>query len=72
MVILNLEILLILSNVARLLDLDAEQALAEAVEKFIVRFSYIEENLEKDGFKPSAVQLERMEALWIDAKKRTK
>ena len=64
------DLLLILSNIARLLDLDAEQALSEAIEKFIGRFTYIEENLEKDGLKPSAVLLERMEALWQASKKR--
>lgn len=64
------DVLLILSNVARLLDLDAEQALSEAIEKFVGRFTYIEENLEKDGLKPSAVLLERMEALWLASKKR--
>lgn len=65
------DLLLILSNVARLLDLDAEQALSEATEKFIGRFTYIEDNLEKDGLKPSAELLERMEALWLDSKKRS-
>ncbi len=64
------DVLLILSNVARLLDLDAEQVLSEAIEKFVGRFTYIEENLEKDGLKPSAVLLERMEALWLASKKR--
>lgn len=65
------DLLLILSNVARHLDLDAEQALTEATEKFIGRFAYIEENLEKNGLKPSAVLLERMEALWNASKKRS-
>jgi len=65
------DLLLILSNIARLLGLDAEQALTEATEKFIGRFTYIEEKLEKDGLKPSAVLLERMEALWQASKKRS-
>lgn len=64
------DLLLILSNIARLLGLDAEQTLAEATEKFIERFTYIEQKLEKDGLKPSAVLLERMEALWQASKKR--
>lgn len=63
------DLLLIISNVSRLLDIDAEQALMDATEKFIKRFTYIEENLEKNGISPNALILERMEELWQASKK---
>lgn len=63
------DLLLIISNVSRLLGLDAEQALMDATEKFVKRFKYIEENLEKNGLSPNALILERMEELWQASKK---
>ncbi len=63
------DLLLIISNVARLMGIDAEQSLVDATEKFIKRFKHIEEELLKDGMRPSSLLLERMEALWVQSKK---
>lgn len=63
------DLLLIITNVARLMKIDAEQCLVDATEKFIKRFSYIEEELLKTGARPSSLLLERMEALWVQSKK---
>ena len=63
------DLLLIIGNVARLSGIDAEQALVDATEKFIKRFSFIEAELEKEGLSPSPQLLERMEALWTLSKK---
>jgi len=64
------DLLLIISNVARILKIDAELALGDAIEKFINRFAVVEEELEKDGLKPNPLILERMEQLWQVSKKR--
>ncbi|GAB6106982.1 bifunctional methyltransferase/pyrophosphohydrolase YabN [Fusibacter bizertensis] len=63
------DLLLIIANVARLMDIDAEQCLVDATKKFVKRFNYIEEELLKNGMRPSSLLLERMEALWVQSKK---
>jgi len=63
------DLLLILSNVARLAGIDAEQALFDGIEKFINRFAFVESELEKEGKKPDRELVERMEVLWIESKK---
>lgn len=66
------DLLLIISNVSRLLEIDSELTLMNAIEKFIERFGFVEENLEKDGLSPNPLLRERMEALWQASKKREK
>lgn len=63
------DLLLILSNVARLLKIDAELALVDATEKFIKRFAFIETELAKNGLTPNPLILEQMEQLWQVSKK---
>lgn len=63
------DLLLIISNVARLLKIDAEQALVDAIEKFVNRFSYIEENLKKMNKTPNILIREEMNVLWSESKK---
>ncbi len=63
------DILFALVNLARWLDVDAEEALRATNAKFVRRFKYIEEALKKDGKKLEDVTLSEMETLWQAAKK---
>jgi MazG family protein len=56
-------------NVARKLDIDAEQALVDATDRFRQRFEFIEDRLAERGSSPQASNLEEMDALWNDAKR---
>lgn len=49
-------------NVARMLDVDPEEALNNTTKKFINRFSYVEEHM-KEG-----MSLEELDSLWNEAK----
>jgi MazG family protein len=55
-------------NVARKLGVDPESALKAANRKFRRRFRYVEEKLEAEGIAPAEAGLERMDALWNEAK----
>jgi len=59
-------------NVARLVNVEAEGALRQAVAKFVRRFTFIEEQLRTQGKRLGEVALEQMDALWEEAKKREK
>lgn len=56
-------------NVARFLNIDEEEALNNTTDKFIRRFSYIEEQANKLGKNLKEMSLEEMDKLWNDAKK---
>jgi MazG family protein len=56
-------------NVARKLDIDAEQALVDATDRFRQRFEFIEDRLAERGKAPQTSNLEEMDALWNDAKR---
>jgi len=58
-------------NVARLLDIDPEVALNYTIDKFISRFSYIEQKSLEMGKKITDMTLEEMDKLW-DMSKNTK
>jgi tetrapyrrole methylase family protein/MazG family protein/ATP diphosphatase len=57
-------------NLARKLDVDAESALHDASARFTSRFEFIEDRLAERGKTPEQSNLEEMDALWNDAKKR--
>ena len=57
-------------DVARLLGHDPESTLKAANRKFRRRFRHIEERLRQQGRKPADANLQEMEALWQDAKRR--
>jgi tetrapyrrole methylase family protein/MazG family protein len=62
------DLLFSLVNLARFLNLSAEDALRKSITKFGVRFRYIEEMVERRGNRLRDVSLEEMERLWEDAK----
>ncbi len=62
------DILFTIANIARKLDLDAENALQETNRKFIHRFTWIEERLKEQGRTVEESTLEELDALWDEAK----
>lgn len=63
------DLLLAVVNVARKLDVDAEQALIDATHRFQRRFEFIEDRLGEQGKAPRDSNLDEMDALWNDAKR---
>jgi tetrapyrrole methylase family protein/MazG family protein len=66
------DILFALVNVGRWLDLNAEDALRRACEKFSRRFRYLEERLKATGENLNNMSMEKWEALWDEAKQATR
>ncbi|BDG08281.1 nucleoside triphosphate pyrophosphohydrolase [Anaeromyxobacter paludicola] len=64
------DVLFALANVARKLSIPPEEALRGAVDRFVARFQYIEEELERRGIPHAGASLEEMEALWQEAKRK--
>ena len=62
------DLLFVLANLARKLDLDPEQCLRAANAKFTRRFGSIEAALAAQGRTPGEASLDEMEALWVAAK----
>jgi ATP diphosphatase len=62
------DLLFVMANLGRHLDVDPEKALRAANAKFTRRFKYIEKSLAADGRHPSDSTLEEMDALWDEAK----
>ena len=62
------DLLFAVANVARLLKINPEFALARANEKFTRRFRFIEAELRKQGKEIARASLAEMEALWHQAK----
>jgi nucleoside triphosphate diphosphatase len=62
------DLLFALTNIARHLGIDPEDALRSTNAKFIRRFRHIELELEKRGRQPKDSSLEEMDALWNAAK----
>lgn len=63
------DLLFAVVNLARLLKIDAEDALTGASHKFIIRFNYIEQQAAQAGKKLSELTLEEMDYWWEMAKK---
>ncbi|WP_052171672.1 nucleoside triphosphate pyrophosphohydrolase [Paracoccus sanguinis] len=62
------DLLFVMANLARHLDIDPEAALREANAKFTRRFAAIEAALAADGRRPEDSTLAEMDALWDAAK----
>lgn len=66
------DLLFVMANVARHLELDPEGALRGANEKFKRRFRYIEEKLAARGKIPADSTLEEMDAIWDEVRHQEK
>jgi len=64
------DMLFVMANLARKLDLDPETCLRGANEKFTQRFEGVERILAQNGLTPQDATLEMMEEAWIEVKKR--
>jgi tetrapyrrole methylase family protein / MazG family protein len=62
------DLLFSLVNLARFFDLQAEEVLSRAIDRFIHRFAYIETKLREAGKTPMTSTLEEMDSLWNEAK----
>ena len=58
------DILFVMANIARHLEIDPETALRGANQKFTRRFAYIEQRLAEHGKTPAQSDLAEMDALW--------
>lgn len=63
------DLLFVMANLARHLQVDPEQALRAANSKFTGRFRKIEAELDKRGSRPDRSDLSEMEAIWQDIKR---
>jgi len=62
------DVLFVVANIARTLDIDPEDALRSTNAKFTRRFRYIEAALAERGRTPAQSDLAEMDALWNEAK----
>jgi MazG family protein len=62
------DLLFVIANLARKLDVEPEDALRAANAKFVRRFGFIEAELAQDGRTPEQSTLEEMDRLWDAAK----
>ena len=58
------DVMFVMANLARHLNIDPEQALRDANQKFMRRFNGIEDKLQQDGRTPPQSDLAEMDALW--------
>ena len=63
------DLLFVLANLSRHLNIDPETAIRRTNQKFVTRFAYIEQKLKASGRSVEEASLEEMEALWSEAKK---
>ena len=66
------DLLFVLTNIARFLHINPEEALRRTLEKFTIRFHYIETSLRKKGKSLRQSNLIEMDRLWEEAKKKKK
>lgn len=66
------DLLFVVLNLARKLDVDAESALKKTNRKFRTRFRHIEDALEAEGKNLKDATLKEMDELWNEAKKASK
>ena len=62
------DLLFALVNYSRFIDINPENALRRTIDKFIIRFRYIEQQLKIKGRDIHASSLEEMDKLWEEAK----
>src|SRR5579872_4979979 len=64
------DLLFVVANLARHMNVDPEDALRGTNAKFERRFAHIEARLEEQSRKPADASLEEMDALWDEAKRK--
>jgi tetrapyrrole methylase family protein / MazG family protein len=64
------DVLFVLVNLARWLEINPDEALHHTSQKFIKRFQFIERELSRQGKTPKQSTLAEMDALWEQAKRR--
>ena len=64
------DLLFVMANVSRFLQIHPEKALEKTLEKFISRFHYIERSLHKKGKSLQESDLIEMDRLWEESKKK--
>ena len=62
------DLLFVMVNIARFLRINPEEALGKTVEKFCLRFRYIETSLRKEGRSLRHSDLIEMDRLWEESK----
>ncbi len=62
------DLLFAITNLARHLDVDPEQAIQQCNQKFLRRFQYIETQIFRQGKSLQTASLEELDALWEEAK----
>jgi len=63
------DLLFAVTNVSRFLDIDPEDALNATTQKFMTRFSHVEESASRKGLRLEDMSLAEMDVLWEEAKK---
>ena len=63
------DLLLSLVNLSRFLNVEAEQALSRAADRFLRRFAYVESKIHAQGRTLSEATLEEMDGFWEEAKR---
>jgi MazG family protein len=63
------DVLFVLVNLARWLEINPDEALHQTSQKFIQRFQFIERELSRQGKTPKQSTLAEMDALWEQAKR---
>jgi len=66
------DLLFVLVNVARVLEIDPEKALKGTIKKFSARFRFVEISLRQAGKSLHQSDLAEMDRLWDEAKRRKK
>jgi tetrapyrrole methylase family protein/MazG family protein/ATP diphosphatase len=62
------DVLFVMANLARTLDVDPEDAIRATNAKFVRRFKYVEEKLRERGKTPEDSDLAEMDALWNEVR----
>ena len=63
------DLLFSLVNLSRFLELEAEEALSQTIDRFLKRFSHIETKIRERGKTLAEASLEEMDLLWEEAKR---
>ena len=66
------DILFVMANVSRFLQIDPEGALKKTIDKFVSRFRYIETSLQRAGKPFHESNLIEMDRLWEESKRKGK